>query len=111
MEQVNMHRAGTRALRIIAGVMLLLALGSWEYSYYQLLRVVVCGVGVYSAWYYAEKQETGWAWFFGLTAGLFNPFFIVTLSKDTWQMIDLAIGITFMASALSETKTKTQTYE
>lgn len=98
MASNNTHQQSTRIARIVAGAMLLLALGSWQYGYFQLLRVVVCGVGLYSGWYFLEIKQPSWAWFFFLTAVLFNPIVIVSLQKSTWQLLDLAVGAVFLIS-------------
>jgi len=102
MKTDSSQQNASRIARIIAAAMLLLALGSWEYSYYQLLRVVVCGVAAYSAWYFAQSEKAGWAWFFGGVAVLFNPVFIVTMQRETWQLIDVGVGIAFLSSLAND---------
>jgi hypothetical protein len=92
------------AARIVAGVMLILALGSWEYSYYQLLRIVVCVSAAFLAWYFFEKQQHNWGWVFVVTGILFNPIFPIYLARETWQMIDLAGAGVFFASFSADTK-------
>ena len=58
---------------LIAAAMLLLALADLPYGYYQLLRFIVCGVGVYVA-YTAYNWQKKWVmWLFGFIALLFNP--------------------------------------
>jgi hypothetical protein len=94
------------AVRVIAGVMLLLALGSWEYSFYQLLRIVVCGASAFLAWHLFENKQTGWAWAFVVLAVVFNPVAPIYLAKETWQMIDFAAAILFFSSFSAETKVK-----
>lgn len=94
------------ALRVVAGVMLLLALGSWEYSYYQILRVVVCGASVFLAWHLFDTKQTGWAWVFVVTGILFNPLAPIHLAKETWQIIDFVAAILFLSSFAAETKKK-----
>ncbi len=94
------------AIRVVAGVMLLLALGSWEYSYYQILRVVVCGASVFLAWHLFDFKQTGWAWVFVVTGILFNPIAPIYLERETWQMIDFAAAILFFSSFAAETKNK-----
>jgi hypothetical protein len=77
---------------IIIAMMLLGALGHWPYGYYQLLRVAVCGVSVFlvSVW------EKSWVRFlFGFIAILFNPILPIHLSRELWQIIDLALSVLF----------------
>lgn len=94
------------AVRVVAGVMLLLALGSWDYSYYQILRVVVCGASVFLAWHLFEIKQVGLAWAFVVAAVLFNPIAPIYLAKDTWQLIDLGAAILFFSSFTAEAKSK-----
>ena len=94
------------AVRVVAGVMLLLALGSWEYSFYQILRVVICGSSIFLAWHLFETKQIGWAWAFVVTGILFNPVAPIYLAKETWQMIDFVAAIVFFSSFAAETKKK-----
>ena len=94
------------AIRVVAGVMLLLALGSWEYSFYQFLRVVVCGASIFLAWHLFDTKQTGWAWVFVITAVLFNPIAPIHLARETWQIIDFIAAILFFSSFSAEAKKK-----
>lgn len=84
----------------IAAIALFAALGQWPYGYYTLLRLVVCGVGAYTAFVMYEWRRTGLAWLFGFIAVLFNPVVIVHLSRDLWQPIDLSCAVLFAIVAL-----------
>ena len=84
---------------LIAASMLLLALADWPYGYYQLLRFVVCGVGIYVA-YAAYNWQKMWAvWLFGFIALLFNPLIPIHLSREIWQPINVISAILFMVIA------------
>lgn len=82
----------------IAAVMLLGALGKWPYDYYRLLRWVTCVAAVFVAYCgYAWKRY--WAtWLFGFVAVLFNPLLPAHLSRQTWQIIDVASAALFATS-------------
>jgi hypothetical protein len=83
----------------VAATMLFGALGQWPYGYYQLLRLVVCGVAVYIT-VLAHQWNRTWAiWMFGFIALLFNPIAVVHLDKDLWKAIDLVIAIIFLVAA------------
>ena len=89
---------------LIAAGMLLCTLADFPYGYYQLLRFIVCGVGVYIA-YTAYNWQKKWAmWLFGFIALLFNPLIPIHLSRGLWQPIDVicAILFVFVAFALKE---------
>ena len=90
----------------IAVLMLFGALGHWPYSYYQLLRFVVCGVGVYIA-ITAYLWERVWAtWLFGFVVVLFNPLLPIHLPREVWQTIDVTCAFLFIAVAFVLRKPK-----
>jgi hypothetical protein len=90
---------GKRPLLIpgcIAAAMLLAAVLPWPYGYYQLLRVVICGVGGYFA-YTAHTWGKTWAvWVFGVIAVLFNPLLLVHLTREIWAVIDVVCATLFV---------------
>jgi hypothetical protein len=88
--------------RLAAALMLLLAILPNPYSYYMLLRVIVCAVGAYSAYIAYQKKEVGWSWAFGIIAALFNPFIPVHLTKEIWMFFNLISAAVFFASTNDE---------
>ena len=85
---------------IVAAVVLLAALRDWPYSYYQLLRFIVCGVSVYIS-FIAYSWKKLWAtWLFGIIAVLFNPVAPIHLSRDLWQLIDVICTSLFVVFGL-----------
>ncbi|NBC15817.1 MAG: hypothetical protein GVY18_00715 [Bacteroidetes bacterium] len=61
---------------IIAGVLLLAGLLDLpSYRFYQLQRLVVCGVAVWGALLMLKGGSLGWAVVLGVVAFLFNPLF------------------------------------
>lgn len=64
------------------------------------VRVVVCFASVFAAVKaYKAKRET-WAWLLGANAALYNPFFLVHLTRDTWQLVDLVDVLLVIAAAV-----------
>lgn len=96
------HKQISAVVKVVVGAMLLLALGSWEYSYYQILRVVVCGSSIYLAWHMFDIKQQVWAWGFVGAAVVFNPLFPVYLDRSVWQIIDVAVAMFFFASFSAE---------
>lgn len=78
--------------------MLLLALGSWEYGFYQVLRVVVTVCATYLVFYMFDKKQSGWGVAFVILAILFNPIYPIYFEKSTWQFIDIIAAILFFTS-------------
>ncbi len=85
-------------LRVIAGLMLLLAVADHPYSYYQILRWVTCGVAAYSAFLAYENKKMTWVWIFGITAVLFNPIASIHFERETWQVLDVAAALVMFGS-------------
>jgi len=92
------RRISFAAARIAAAGLLLFALASHPYSYYEALRIIVCGVSGWSiveAW---RLHSERWEWAFGILAVLFNPVVPVALSREVWSMVDVVAAILFLAS-------------
>ncbi|OGM94852.1 hypothetical protein A2524_00135 [Candidatus Wolfebacteria bacterium RIFOXYD12_FULL_48_21] len=87
---------------IVAAILLFWALGAHPYSYYQVLRWVVCGVALYNAYISKEKDENAWMWIFGIMAVVFNPLFPFFFDKSTWQNLDLIAGAIFVVKLFNK---------
>lgn len=85
-------------VRFVAGLMLLFALGEHSYSYYQLLRIVVCGASIFLVWYFIQAKMEWLGWFFIIPAILFNPMLPIYMDKSAWQFWDLIFGVVFLAT-------------
>ncbi|MFH1373314.1 MAG: DUF6804 family protein [bacterium] len=75
---------------LVAAAMCLVALGNNPYSYYQTLRLVVCGVSTFLAWAAHREGKEGWSVALGMVAVIFNPIIPIHLSRSIWAVIDLA---------------------
>ena len=92
-------------LSIIAGILLLLGiLNGWPYTYYIILRWVICGVAIFNVIDLSRSKLTGWVWAFGALAALFNPIVPVYLNKSAWVGIDLISAIIFFLSVYTINK-------
>lgn len=99
MSNLALEKRPHLILSLVAALMLLGSLVRWPYGYYQLLRFVVCGVGVYVA-FVAYKWQKLWAtWLFGFIAFLFNPIIPIHLSREIWQPIDAGCALLFFTIA------------
>ena len=85
-------------MKVVAAVMLIVALGRHSYGYYTLLRWVVCSVFAYSAVRAHEAKRTGWTWTLAAVAAAFNPLFPVHLNRGTWALIDVAVAVVLLVS-------------
>jgi hypothetical protein len=91
-------------IRVICGIMLLLAIFDFNYSYYQLLRVVVFIVSIICLKYFYELDRVAWCWFYAILAILFNPFAPIYLSKEVWHLINVFSAIIVIGSIAANKK-------
>ena len=81
---------------IVSILMLLAAIPKFfPYSYYTLLRFVVCGTGIYIAIFSFGEEKKIIASLAAFIAILFNPVIPIHLTKEDWVIIDLITAIFF----------------
>lgn len=76
---------------VVAGANLL-AIADLPYGYYQLLRLVVTGYAAYIAYLYFRRGLSAWGWAFGFIALLYNPLFVISMSKAFHALVNLAVA-------------------
>ncbi|MFL6728117.1 MAG: DUF6804 family protein [Sphingomicrobium sp.] len=86
---------------------LTLALFELPYTYYVLLRIVVCGACAYLAFSEADAGRIRWAWILGSAAVLYNPILRIHLNRELWSMINLATIWLVAVHMWSHGRTKT----
>lgn len=82
-----------RALIYVTIAMLLIGILKLPYSYYILLRIVVCGVLVGASYLTYHQKCEHMPWLFGILAVLFNPFFRMPLAKEWWMVINIGVAV------------------
>ena len=85
-------------LLIIACVFLLLALLPMPYGYYQLLRLIVCGVSIWAIMSGCDRNET-LILLFVLVVLLYNPIFVVHFDRTIWSVLNVLTAVFFCYSA------------
>lgn len=88
--------------KLIAIGILIGALWSHPYGYYQLLRWIVSAVSAYSAYVAYEHKNNTWAWILGVIAVLFNPIIPFTFTRETWQVIDVATAVVIFINVIKK---------
>ena len=94
--------------RLLAIGLLVWALDIHEYSYFTLLRIVVCLVGAYCAAVDSDCNREGWTLTLGGIAVLFNPIIPFRMSRDVWQLVDIIVAGIFFVSLFGVRKRKTE---
>ena len=69
---------------------LIVALADLPYGYYQLLRILVTGYASYLCYLHAKSGLQYWPWALGLVAVIYNPFYVISMSKDFHGFVNLA---------------------
>lgn len=85
-------------IRIIASILLFVALSKQPYFYYSLLRVCIFLTGVYGVHLSYKFEIDKWIWIFGAITLIFNPIFPIYLDRGLWAVIDVATAIVLLAS-------------
>jgi hypothetical protein len=67
----------------------LLAVLSLPYGYYQLLRIVVTGYAAYQALRFFISGSSSWPWAFVFVALLYNPVFVIVMSKGVHSIVNV----------------------
>ncbi len=84
---------GTLTELILAGICTLALLASatarWPYSFYVLLRVLICAASIYLSSKRYQEGQTLWIWIFAAVALLFNPVLSVRMARADWRVLDL----------------------
>lgn len=97
-------------LAVAAAAALLAALADgWPYGYFTFLRfaVTIAGIGIVI---WATEHKVPWMqWTHGITAILFNPIVKIYLKRDTWRIIDLAVAVAMIVTAIVIRKKSTGT--
>lgn len=66
---------------------------SLSMGFYQILRILVCGVSGYFCFKSWKEKHYNWTWALGIIAVLFNPVLAIEFDKYTWQPIDFFVAL------------------
>lgn len=84
-------------VEVIAIAMLLLALMPHNpYVYYNILRITICFISIYLVFRSYKQGMKQWMFPFVITAVIYNPLIRVTLTRNTWSLINIATIILFI---------------
>ncbi len=76
--------------QIVATIMLLWALNPENpYGYYILLRWVCCGIFLFLLTRSIAVNKQGWAWTFGIMAGIYNPILSLHMNREIWSVVNV----------------------
>jgi len=96
-------------LVVSISMLLMAALESWPYGFYQLLRIVVTGSAAYVALQTAGQRQF-WPWIMGAIAILFNPLLPISFARNDWQPIDFVVAVIFIVALVRLARLRPQTH-
>jgi len=70
----------------------------WPYVFYQLLKLVVCGTAIFSAYLYNKEKNKKWMWIMIVIAVIFNPINALYFGHFLWSIVDLIVAVLFVNS-------------
>lgn len=85
-------------LKLLAIAMLLGALLSFPFVYYQLMNWVVVGASLVTVQQAYQRKMPALAWLFALVAVVFNPVAPLYLRADIWHIVDIVAAALFLIS-------------
>ena len=88
--------------KLLAGLVLLGAIGHHPYSYFQFTRWIVTISGAYLAYFYHQHKRSGWMFIFIAIAILFNPIAPFYMSASSWHVYDLIAAVIFFISVFEK---------
>ena len=82
-------------LWFLPAFLLVIALGDMPYTFYDILRIAVCGAAIWLAIHDCELRRRFSAWTAALIllAVLFNPLFPVRMTRAEWAPVDLGAAL------------------
>ena len=98
------HYRMEKIIKIGLAVLMFGCLLDMPYGYYQLVRfIALIGFGVLA--YQANQQSRQTEMFiYGALALLFQPFFIIALGRELWNIVDVIVGVGLLVSLAKKNK-------
>jgi len=85
-----------KIIKILATVLLFLAIARMPYDYYNFMRIAVFVSSLIVGYSYYRNNNL-LVFFFLVCAVVFNPLIKVTLHRSSWIGLDIMFGILFLA--------------
>jgi hypothetical protein len=93
-----------KAIKIILAVLFFLCLADMPYGYYQFVRFAgLIGFAILAYTANNKDRQTEMIIYGGL-ALLFQPFFIIALGREMWNIVDVVVGIGLLISIFMKPK-------
>lgn len=84
-----MKQASKAPFILIAALLLLALIPTMPYGYYGVMRWIVCAAFAYLAMQAHAAGRQNWIWVWAVAAGVYNPIFKVTATREVWTVVNL----------------------
>lgn len=74
------------------------------YSYYVVMRVIVCAAYAYLCVKAISVKANNWAWILGVQAFVYNPIIPLNLDRETWSVINIVTILVTACNIYSKKK-------
>ena len=91
-------------LRVINIILLLVAFGNLPYTYYNLLRIVVCGSSIFLGTRYSNSKGDKFSWAFYIQAFIYNPLIPMYLGRELWMIMNAISIVLFIGTYIADKK-------
>ena len=82
-----------KSIKLYLARALLLCLLSMPYGYYTLIRITTTILFIVFAGEYSAKKKEKLAITFGVLAFIFQPLVKISLGREVWNIVDVAVAI------------------
>jgi len=79
----------------VAAVLLVVAVVQWSWDYYDILRLAVCGIAGYTAWWAKQQKSDRLLWIMVAVAAVYNPIAPVHFERNVWILLHLGSAALF----------------
>ena len=102
LPKISVNKNKTTLPKLSAILILVIMIFGIEYSIYDILRLVCCGLLGYILYY--EKEKIGWAITWIVSILILQPLLKLNLERDLWILIDVILIAILIGSLISSNR-------
>jgi len=87
-----------KIIKTVLAVLFFICVADLPYGFYQLVRFVALVGFVYLSYHSFECKNNSTAYIYAVLALLFQPIFKISLGREIWIILDIAVGIGLLIS-------------
>ena len=102
LPKISVNKNKTTLPKLSAMLILVIMIFGVEYSFYDILRLVCCGLLGYILYY--EKEKVGWVVTWIVSILILQPLLKLNLDRDLWIIIDIILITILIGSLVSSNR-------